>query len=106
MAKRGRVTHPLEKTDGSTQSSRGSTQTSTPDPYSQTKQKLSAPSAIEAAYVHKYWTPTWVKAVDNTDLSEFVKMAVMSTARSSVLNCELYKILAENDNEPSKVVSS
>ncbi|KAL2529109.1 hypothetical protein Fot_21710 [Forsythia ovata] len=58
------------------------------------------------ASIHKYWTPTWKKAADDTNLSELVKMAELSTVQSHVLNCKLYKILVENIDECSKVVSS
>ncbi|KAL2488875.1 hypothetical protein Fot_42167 [Forsythia ovata] len=61
--------------------------------------KLSSLSAVAAALVYKYWTPTWAKATDNTDLPELLKLAEMNTYRSHVLNCELYKVLVMKIDE-------
>ncbi|KAL2559121.1 hypothetical protein Fot_03860 [Forsythia ovata] len=69
-------------------------------------EKLPTSTAIAVTFVRKYWTPTWVKAVDDADLSKLVKMTEMSTAQSHVLNCKLYMVLAENVDERSKVVGS
>ncbi|KAL2552538.1 Uncharacterized protein Fot_06157 [Forsythia ovata] len=49
--------------------------------------------------VHKYWTSAWEKEADNADLSELIKMTEISTARSHVLNCKLYKVLAMKVDE-------
>ncbi|KAL2557004.1 Uncharacterized protein Fot_01743 [Forsythia ovata] len=62
-------------------------------------EKLLAPFAIAAALVHKYWTSTFTKAVDNAELIELLKLAEMYTSQSHVLNCELYKVLAMKVNE-------
>ncbi|KAL2549920.1 hypothetical protein Fot_11450 [Forsythia ovata] len=55
--------------------------------------------------VHKYWTSTWAKAVDNVDLSEMVKMVEMCIAQSHVLNCKLYKVLAIKVDELCSVAT-
>ncbi|KAL2489063.1 hypothetical protein Fot_42355 [Forsythia ovata] len=54
-------------------------------------EKLPAPSVVAVASVHKYWTFSWAKAADNTDLSE---LAEINTTQSRILNCKLYKVLA------------
>ncbi|KAL2472753.1 hypothetical protein Fot_48489 [Forsythia ovata] len=51
------------------------------------------------ASVHKYWTSAWVMVADDVDLLEMIKMAEMSTARSHILNSELYKVLAMKVDE-------
>ncbi|KAL2520640.1 hypothetical protein Fot_24563 [Forsythia ovata] len=53
-----------------------------------------APAAVAAASVHKYWTSTFGKAAENTELTELLKLAEMYTSRSHMLNCELYEVLA------------
>ncbi|KAL2455779.1 hypothetical protein Fot_57305 [Forsythia ovata] len=68
-------------------------------------EKLLAPSAIAVASVHKYWTSTWAKVMDKADLLEYLKLAEMSTARSYVLNCELYKFLAMKIDELRSTVA-
>ncbi|KAL2552623.1 hypothetical protein Fot_06242 [Forsythia ovata] len=57
-------------------------------------EKLPIPSAIAVVSVHKYWTFTWVKATENANILELLKLAEISTSRSHVLNCKLYKVLA------------
>ncbi|KAL2538466.1 hypothetical protein Fot_19857 [Forsythia ovata] len=59
-------------------------------------EKLSAPAAIAAASIHKYWTPTFGKATDSTEL---LKLAEMYTSQSHVLNCELDKVLTMKVDE-------
>ncbi|KAL2514210.1 hypothetical protein Fot_28181 [Forsythia ovata] len=112
--KRGRMTPPQEIRE-STSPPQGMMQTSIPTPYGWTErinigsrhdeldpailEKLPTLSAMAATSVHKYWTSAWAKTVDNADLSEMIKMAEMSIARSHVLNCELYKVLAMKIDE-------
>ncbi|KAL2501638.1 hypothetical protein Fot_35486 [Forsythia ovata] len=55
--------------------------------------KLPSPAAKAVASIHKYWTSTFEKAVNNAELTELLKLAEMYTSRSHVLNCELYKLL-------------
>ncbi|KAL2501693.1 hypothetical protein Fot_35541 [Forsythia ovata] len=62
-------------------------------------EKLPTSAAIAAASVHKYWTSTFRKAVDNVKLTELLKLAEMYTSRSHLLNCELYKVLAMKVDE-------
>ncbi|KAL2514574.1 hypothetical protein Fot_28545 [Forsythia ovata] len=61
--------------------------------------KLPALATIAAASVHKYWTPAFKKAADNTELMELLKLAEMYTSQSHVLNCELYKVMAMKVDE-------
>ncbi|KAL2487980.1 hypothetical protein Fot_41272 [Forsythia ovata] len=61
--------------------------------------KLSAPVAIAAASVHKYWTSAFDKFADNAELMELLKLAEMYTFQSHVLNCKLYKVLAMKVDE-------
>ncbi|KAL2550923.1 hypothetical protein Fot_12453 [Forsythia ovata] len=68
--------------------------------------KLPAPTAIAAASVHKYWTSTFGKAVDNAELTELLKLAEMYTSQSHVLNCELYKVLAMKVDELCSTVET
>ncbi|KAL2559090.1 hypothetical protein Fot_03829 [Forsythia ovata] len=56
-------------------------------------EKLQHPSTTVVASIHKYFTSVWERATEGVDLSELIKMAEMNTARSHVLNCELYKVL-------------
>ncbi|KAL2544729.1 hypothetical protein Fot_13962 [Forsythia ovata] len=58
-----------------------------------TLEKLLVSPTIATASIHKYWTSAFVKAADNTELIELLKLAEMYTSRSHVLNCELYKVL-------------
>ncbi|KAL2558706.1 hypothetical protein Fot_03445 [Forsythia ovata] len=113
--KRGRVTPHLQEVKGSTQSLRGTTRTTTPALYDWTEcinigshqdeldlavlEKLSAPLDTTATLVHKYWTPTWAKVVDDTDLLEFVKMAEMSTSRSHNIAKRLKVVGSEDVNK-------
>ncbi|KAL2548460.1 hypothetical protein Fot_09990 [Forsythia ovata] len=70
-------------------------------------EKLPPSSITPAASVHKYWTTVWVRATEGAVLSELIKMAEMNTARSHVLNCELYKVLAMKvDKQRSTVVGT
>ncbi|KAL2545268.1 hypothetical protein Fot_14501 [Forsythia ovata] len=82
-AKRGRATLSSKETEGSTHSHRDATQTIL-IPYGWTEriniwsrrdkldlvilEKLSAPSTIAAAFIHKCWTPTWEKVAVNAEL--------------------------------------
>ncbi|KAL2538964.1 hypothetical protein Fot_20355 [Forsythia ovata] len=61
--------------------------------------KLPPPAAIAVASVHKYWTSTFGRAADNTELTELLKLAEMYTFCSHVLNCELYKLLETKIDE-------
>ncbi|KAL2494179.1 hypothetical protein Fot_37936 [Forsythia ovata] len=56
-------------------------------------EKLLAPFAIAAASIHKYSTSAFVKATDNTELLEMLKLPEMYTSQSHILNYELYKVL-------------
>ncbi|KAL2508422.1 hypothetical protein Fot_32069 [Forsythia ovata] len=49
--------------------------------------------------VYKYWNSVWAKATEGAGLLEMIKMAEMNTARSHVLNCELYKIFTMKIDE-------
>ncbi|KAL2514909.1 hypothetical protein Fot_28880 [Forsythia ovata] len=94
-AKRGRET-PLQEAGETTPTPRGVTRTFIPSPYGWTErinigsrqdeldpanlEKLPTPSAIAVTSVHKYWTSTWVKTVDNAELLEMLKLAEMYTS--------------------------
>ncbi|KAL2552888.1 hypothetical protein Fot_06507 [Forsythia ovata] len=70
-------------------------------------ERLPPLSATAVASVHKYWTSVWARATEGADLSELIKMAEMNTARSHVLNCELYKVFAMKvDEQRSTVVGA
>ncbi|KAL2471397.1 hypothetical protein Adt_39533 [Abeliophyllum distichum] len=60
-------------------------------------EKLPISVATTATSVYKYWTFSFEKAVANAELTELLKLAEMYTSRSHVLNCELYKVLGDED---------
>ncbi|KAL2501805.1 hypothetical protein Fot_35653 [Forsythia ovata] len=66
--------------------------------------KLPAPATIAAVSVHKYWITAFVKATNNAELMELLKLAEMYTSRSHVLNYELYKVLAIKVDELRSMV--
>ncbi|KAL2514645.1 hypothetical protein Fot_28616 [Forsythia ovata] len=49
--------------------------------------------------VHKYWTSAFGRVVDDTELTELLKLAEMYTSCSHVLNCKLYKLLGMRIDE-------
>ncbi|KAL2470717.1 hypothetical protein Adt_38853 [Abeliophyllum distichum] len=58
------------------------------------------PTARQAAVsVYRYWPPSFAKDVAGADLKQLVRLAEMHTARSHVLNCEVYKMLAVKTEE-------
>ncbi|KAL2520754.1 hypothetical protein Fot_24677 [Forsythia ovata] len=101
-AKRSQVT-PSPETREATPSLRGATQIpfmlSMGELVPAILEKLRFLFAIDVASVHKYWTSAGAKATDNADLWELLKLAEMSTSRSHILNCELYKMLGMKIDE-------
>ncbi|KAL2552657.1 hypothetical protein Fot_06276 [Forsythia ovata] len=67
-------------------------------------ERLPPSSATAAASIHKYRTSVWARATEGANISELIKMAKMNTARSHVLNCELYKDLAMKVDELRSIV--
>ncbi|KAL2526053.1 hypothetical protein Adt_11107 [Abeliophyllum distichum] len=62
-------------------------------------ERLSPPSTMVVAFVHKYWTTIWAKATDGADLHKMIRIAEMNTVQSHVLNCELYKVFSTKVDE-------
>ncbi|KAL2517170.1 hypothetical protein Adt_13417 [Abeliophyllum distichum] len=70
-------------------------------------EKLPPPFVVAASSIHKYWTFVWARTTEGADLSQLIKMVEMNTARSHVLNCKLYKVVAMKvDQLCSKVVGA
>ncbi|KAL2489166.1 hypothetical protein Fot_42458 [Forsythia ovata] len=67
-------------------------------------EKLPSAVVLAATSVYKYWTSSFGKAVDTTEVTELMKLVEMYTSRNHVLNCELYKMLEMKVDEIQSVL--
>ncbi|KAL2501189.1 hypothetical protein Fot_35037 [Forsythia ovata] len=68
-------------------------------------EKFSPSSATATTSVHKNWTSVWKRTTEGANLSELIKIAEMNTARSHILNYEIYKVLAMKVDELHSTVA-